>query len=416
MVRHMNRFETWKKSFILIYFGQAFSLLSSSAIQFSIIWWITLETGSALALTIASIVGLLPQAIIGLFAGVWIDRFDRKKIIMFADGVVALSSLILGILFLLNIQSLYLVYFILFVRALGDTFHKPALQALIPQIVPQDKLTQAGGFGQMINTLCTMIGPMLGALLMSISTLPMIMFLDVLGAFFAIITLLNVKTTNYQSKITNHPNFIQDVKQGIQAIKSNKALLRLSIPMLISTIVFIPLGTLLPLMVKNYFNGSAWHNGIIQTLFSLGMLTSAIVIGLTGGLKKQFLMISLFTGILGLTSFLAGFIPSNYFGLFCLIVFIMGTTGSGFNIPFTAYIQKTIPPENLGKVLSFITSIMSFTAPVGMFIAGPIAEIIGVSQWMKVAGIIMIIVGCTSYILTKEFDNIQTIEVNLNES
>lgn len=62
--------QDWKKNFMIIYIGQAFSLLSSSAVQFSIIWWITLETGSALALTIASVVGLLPQAVIGLFAGV----------------------------------------------------------------------------------------------------------------------------------------------------------------------------------------------------------------------------------------------------------------------------------------------------------------------------------------------------------
>ena len=153
----MKRLEQWNKSFIIIYLGQSFSLLSSSAVQFSIIWWLTVKTGSALTLTIASLVGLLPQAIIGLFAGVWIDRFNRKKIIMLADGMVALSSLLLGILFFLGIESLLLVYVVLFIRALGETFHKPALQALIPQIVPQDKLIKAGGFGQMINTKKAMV-------------------------------------------------------------------------------------------------------------------------------------------------------------------------------------------------------------------------------------------------------------------
>jgi MFS transporter, DHA3 family, macrolide efflux protein len=102
----MNQLNTWKKSFFALYFGQSFSLLSSSAVQFSIIWWITIETGSALALTIASVAGLLPQAIIGLFAGVWIDRFNRKNIIILADGIVAASSLLLGILFFLGIRSL----------------------------------------------------------------------------------------------------------------------------------------------------------------------------------------------------------------------------------------------------------------------------------------------------------------------
>ena len=185
--------------------------------------------------------------------------------------------------------------------------------------------------------------------------------------------------------------------------------------MLISTVVFVPLGTLLPLMVRNYFFGSAWHNGLIQTLFSSGMLIAAIVIGLTGGLKKQFLMISLSTGLLGLSSLIAGLIPANLFWVFCILVFLMGSTGSGFNIPFTAYIQRTVPPENLGKVLSLITSVMSFAAPVGMFIAGPIAEIIGVSNWMIIAGILMIFVGIMSYVLTKEFDTNRSHEIIKNE-
>ncbi len=400
----MDQLNTWRKSFFAIYLGQSFSLVSSSAVQFSIIWWITIETGSALALTIASVAGLLPQALIGLFAGVWIDRFNRKKIIILADGMVAASSLLLGILFFLGIRSLTMVYVVLFVRALGETFHKPALQALIPQIVPQDKLIKVGGFGQMINTACTMLGPMLGALLMSITNLQWIMLLDVLGAFLAIVTLMIIKTPQLNSARTGRIHVFQDMKLGILSIKSNKALLRLSIPMLISTIVFIPLGILLPLMVRNYFFGSAWHNGLVQTLFSSGMLIAAMLIGISGGLKKQFLMISLFTSLLGLTSILAGLIPANLFWVFCILVFLMGSTGSGFNIPFTAYIQRSVPSDNLGKVLSLITSVMSFAAPIGMFIAGPIAETMGVNNWMVIAGIIMIVVGIVSYISTKEFD------------
>ncbi len=407
--------ENWRKLFFTIYIGQSFSILSSSVVQFSIIWWITMETGSAMALTIASVIGLLPQAIIGLFAGVWIDRFNRKKIMIIADLAVALSSLFLGVLFFIGIKSIIYVYIVLFIRALGETFHKPALQAAIPQLVPPSELTKAGGLGQMINSACSMLGPMLGALLMSITTLQYVMLIDVLGAVFAVTTLSFVKIPKHMIVQTNKLSFVQEIRQGVNAFKSNKALLRLSIPMLISTIIFVPLGTLLPLMVKGYFNGTAWHNGIVQTLFSSGMLIAAMVIGITGGLKKQFLMISISTGLLGICALLGGILPSHLFWLFCVIVFVMGTTGMGFNIPFTSYIQKTVPAENLGKVISLVTSVMSFAAPVGMFIAGPISEIIGVSNWMFFAGIIMIFVGILCYFLTKEFDTPQNSEVILYE-
>ena len=400
----MEQIERWKKSFFTIYIGQAFSLLSSSAVQFSIIWWITMETGSALALTIASIAGLLPQAVIGPFAGVWIDRFNRKNIMIIADSAVAISSLLLGVSFFLGIQSMIFVYIVLLIRALGETFHKPALQAVIPQLVPSSELTRAGGLGQMISSACSMAGPMLGAFLMSITTLQYAMLVDFFGAALAITALSFVKISGHPVNKSSRMSIMKDMKQGILAIRSNKALLRLSVPMLISTVIFVPLGTLLPLMVKGYFNGTAWHNGIIQTLFSSGMLIAAMLIGITGGLRKQFLMISISTAVLGVCSLTGGLLPSNLFWVFCIVVFVMGITGMGFNIPFTAYIQRTVPAENLGKVISLVTSIMSFAAPAGMFIAGPVSEIIGVNNWMVCAGVIMIFVGFLNHLLTREFD------------
>lgn len=411
----MENTMNWKKPFFKIYTGQGFSLLSSSAVQFSIIWWITIETGSAMALTIASVVGLLPQAVLGLFAGVWVDRLSRKKIMIIADIAVAASSLFLGVSLFIGMESMILVYIVLFIRALGETFHKPALQAAIPQLVPVSELTKAGGFGQMIHSACSMAGPMLGAFLMSVTTLQYAMLVDVLGAIFSVITLSFVKMPKHIADHKTKLSIIDDMKHGISAFKSNKALLRLSIPMLISTIIFVPLGTLLPLMVKQYFYGTAWHNGIVQTLFSSGMLIAAMIIGFTGGLKKQFLMISISTSLLGVCALIGGILPAHLFWVFCIVVFAMGAMGMGFNIPFNSYIQRTVPAENLGKVISLVTSVMSFGAPVGMFIAGPVSEIIGVSNWMVCAGVIMIFIGFLCYFLTKQLDLPLDSEVILNE-
>ncbi len=93
----------------------------------------------------------------------------------------------------------------------------------------------------------------------------------------------------------------------------------------------------------------------------------------------------------------------------------MGTTGVLSNIPYISYIQKTVPQKHLGKVLSLVTSVMSFAAPIGMFVAGPVAEMIGVGNWMKYAGIAMIVVGIYSCISTRKFDNKTINEVEINE-
>jgi DHA3 family macrolide efflux protein-like MFS transporter len=406
----MRKLQGWQNSFFTMYIGQAFSLLSSSAVQFSIIWWITVQTGSAMALTVASVVGLLPQAVIGPFAGVWIDRYNRKTIMIFADSAVAISSLVLGLSFFFTTPSLIFIYFILFIRALGETFHKPTMQAVIPQLVPENQLTKAGGLGQMVQSACSMVGPMLGAFLMSITTLQYAMLVDVFGAVLAVLTLSSVKIAKHAMTSTKL-SIIADMKQGIRALKSNKALMKVSIPILLSTIVFVPMGTLLPLMVREYFNGTAWHNGIVQTLFSSGMLIAAIVISITGGIRKQFLMISVGIFTLGVCSFIGGILPASGFWLFCIVIFVMGTTGMLSNIPFTAYIQKTIPPQNLGKVISLVTSVMSFAAPIGMFIAGPVSSLIGISSWMICAGMLMLVVGILCYILTGKYDEIASDKV-----
>ena len=90
---HFDRKREHLKTFFIIWAGQAFSVFGSAAAQFAIIWWLTVQTGSAAVLAAASIVGLLPQAVIGPFAGAWIDRLSRKTVMIAADFLVAAASL-----------------------------------------------------------------------------------------------------------------------------------------------------------------------------------------------------------------------------------------------------------------------------------------------------------------------------------
>jgi DHA3 family macrolide efflux protein-like MFS transporter len=134
------------------------------------------------------------------------------------------------------------------------------------------------------------------------------------------------------------------------------------------------------------------------------MLVGAMLIGLTGGFKRQFLMIALANATLGISALLAGALPADEFWIFCGCVVVMGMSGMGFNIPFTAYIQRSVPAQHLGKVIAFITSLMSMAAPIGMMVSGPTAAWLGVNNWMMVAGVTMIVIGGVSYLLTRTYD------------
>ena len=405
----MEKTDNWRKPFFTLYIGQAFSLLSSSAVQFAIIWWITIKTGSAISLTIASVVGLLPQVVIGPFAGVIIDRYKRKVVMIVADLGVAVSSLALGVSFFFGEPVMAFIYVILFLRAIGETFHKPALQAAIPQLVPLEELTRAGGLGQLVSALCSMAGPMLGALLINAIPLQYIMLVDIGGAVLAVLALTTVKVPGHAGQTVTRKGILREMKEGFLAIKDNKPLIRATIPVFLTSMVFMPLGSLLPLMVKQYFRGGALHGGIVQTLFSIGMLASAIVFGVSGKSKRPFAMISLSSFLLGVCSVAGGLLPSNAFWAFCIVVFVIGTTGMMGNIPYMAYIQKSVAAKNLGKVISTVTSVISIGIPLGMFVAGPIAEQVGVGTWMIGAGIILALIGTLSYLWTRQFDREQLI-------
>ncbi len=393
----------WKKIFILIYTGQVFSLVGSSAVQFSIIWWLTVSTGSAMTLTTAAVVGYLPNILVGPFAGVWIDRYNRKLIMMLADGFVALSSAALALTFLFGTPSVEFIYVVLFMRGLGGTFHSPAMQAAIPMLVPEDQLVKANGWGQFINSGCNMAGPVLGAAMMGIFSLAGIMLVDIFGAAMAITTLLFVKIPDVPNR-TEKLHMLGDIKQGLRAIAGNKPLIMVSIPVLISCVMYMPLNALFPLLVSSHFGGTEWHTSLAELLFALGLLTASVVLGVFGKNRRQFLLISLSLVGLGATVLLGGLLPPGWFFVFAGLAFIMGCMGTFFSTPYMAFIQRTVDPAVLGKVISLGVSLMGLAMPIGLLAAGPGSELIGVDGWFVLSGALLVLVGAVSLVLTRRFD------------
>ena len=394
----------WKRQFAVIYAGQAFSILGSAAVQFAVIWWLTIKTESAITLTVASIVAFLPNMLIGPFAGVWIDRYNRRTVMILADGLVAVSSVVLGAVFLLMPEPpIPLIYAVLFIRGVGSTFHVPAMQAAIPMFVPADMLTKAGGWGNMIQSLSNMAGPVLGAALMSLLPVYTIMAVDILGAAFAIVCLLFVTIPDIP-RAGGKTSVFSDMKQGYLAMKANKPLRAVFFPMLVMTILYMPLGALFPLLVRSHFSGEAWHNSIVEFVFAGGLLASSLVIGVWGGMKRRFLMASLAIGLLGVATLVSGALPQNGFAIFVVCCFFLGASGTFLNVPVMAYIQESTAPEVMGKVFSLLMTAMTLAMPIGLLIAGPIAQVIGVNTWFFWSGVALMADAVLCRLLTRRYD------------
>jgi len=394
----------WKKKFIVIYTGQAFSLLGSAAVQFAVIWWLTVQKESAVTLTLATVVSFLPNLLLGPFAGVWIDRCNRRSVMIAADGLVALSSAALGIAFLLTAAPpVWFIYLILFIRGIGSTFHSPAMQAAIPMFVPAELLTKAGGWGNLIVSVSAMLGPALGAGLMAAVPMAPIMLVDILGAVFAILCLLTVSIPDIP-RSSGEVHLLDDIKNGLTAMSRNKPLMAAFFPIIATTIFYMPLGSLFPLLVRAHYRGEAWHNAVVEFVFSGGLLVSSLIMGLWGGSKKRFFMISASIVVLGSAALIGGLLPPAAFWGFVVCCFFMGGSVTFFNVPLVAYIQESVAPEMMGKVLSMLTAAMNLATPFGLLVAGPVSEALGVDRWFLWSGLLMCLAGAACYAVTRQYD------------
>jgi DHA3 family macrolide efflux protein-like MFS transporter len=185
-----SRSEDWIKNIVLFLLSQNISLFGSSLVQYAIFWHITLNTESGIMMTIYIICGFLPTFFLSPFAGVWADRYSRKLLIMISDSAIAISTLALAVLFLLGYDMLWLLFVVSAIRALGTAVQMPAVGALVPQLVPADKLTRVNGTNSSIQSLIMLLSPMLSAALLTLTSIEIIFFIDVVTAALAVLILL----------------------------------------------------------------------------------------------------------------------------------------------------------------------------------------------------------------------------------
>ena len=254
--------NNWKKKFIIIWSGQLFSILSSSIAQFSIVLWISLKTGSAEVLSFAMIAALLPQALLGAFAGVYVDRWNRKWTMIGADSFVALCSGIIALLFYLDIVELWHIYILLALRSIGGSFHSPAMKSSIPLLAPEKELTRIAGINQAIQSICNIGGPALGAVLLLAFDMSVVMLLDVAGAIIACTSLLFVYIPNPKKENISAKSVLNDMRDGFHVIMRNRGVSWVMVTEILITFFVLPIVALMPLMGVPYLWAGTSSKGI----------------------------------------------------------------------------------------------------------------------------------------------------------
>lgn len=381
----------WKSSITRLLFAQTVSLLGSSIVQYAIIWYITLTTSSGMMLMISTTCGFLPQVFISLFAGAWIDRYDRKKMIMLSDSVIAISTLALAITFLMGHTYMWLLFVALAIRSAGTGIQTPAVNAIIPQIVPQEQLMRINGINSTLSSIMMFLSPVISGVILSLSTLEMTLFIDVITAIIGVGITSTVCVRPYKKEGLRISSNLEDIKNGFMYLKENWFVKRLLIYQIIILFLISPSAFLTPLLVNRTFGPEVWRLTASEMTYSLGMVLGGLLIASWGGFKNKINTWMLAGTVYGMLMMGLGMIPAFFLYLICNT--IIGITAPCYNAPIVVTIQEKVSSDMHGRIFSFMQIATSCALPLGMIVFGPLADIIRV-QWILVgAGIAIVFIS-----------------------
>jgi len=392
--------ENWKKKFAVLWTGQFVSLISSSAVNFAIIIWLSLKTGSAEVLAFSAIAALLPQAVIGPFAGVFIDRWNRKLTMILADGFVALCTLIMSVSFYLGYESLGLIYAMLALRSVGSAFHMPAMQASIPLLAPQSELLRIAGINQIIQSVSSIAGPALGALAIGLTSIGNVLLLDILGAAVAITSLFFIRIPNpevAQKEETSPQQIWNDMKTAFHEIILNRGMALLFLYSVIAMFCIMPVAVLFPLLTINHFGGGKFEMSLIEIVWGVGMLAGGGLLGIWKPGFSKIVIINCMHIAIGITFAWSGLLHSSQFIPFVILTAVGGLSASLYNASFTTIIQEEISPNMLGRVFSMYYSFTIIPSVIGLLSTGFVADSIGINLTFVILGLVVSLVGLVSF-------------------
>ena len=329
----------WKRAIAIIWSGQAVSILATCAATFAVLWYVTTTTDSAFVLSLAGVAALLPTALLSPFGGVVADRFNRKHVMIWSDGLAGLFSLALAVLVALGICDIWILLLLLVVRSAAQAFHSTSLVALMPELVPGIALYTAWGFTA-------------------------VLVMDAACAAFACICLAVARLPYAKGAKGESHGVAADLREGLAVIGASRGIRALLVLVMAAMLLFLPLGTLSPLMTYDWFGGDGFQASIVEAAAGIGLLLGSMVMLAWGGGKRLVPILTIAGMVLGACCVTCGFLPRGAFPVFVGLVVVMGIFGS----------------------------LSALASPVGLFVAGPAAEALGVNTWFVVCGCLLCVV------------------------
>lgn len=393
--------QKFKKSAVMFLASQGVTLFGSSIVQFAIIWYVTLQTSSGAWVSALTVAAYVPQFIISFFSGTWSDRYSRKKLIIFADGVISAATLLLAI-FLPFIGEgnpvLLSLVVISVIRSVGTGIQTPAVNAAIPQLVPEDKLMKFNGINSTLQSLVQFAAPAAAGAVLSLGTFRMTLMIDIVTAIVGIGILTAVAIPFTKPEIT--PPMLDEMKAGFRYAIKEGFIGKLLLLFGIFIFLCVPAGFLATLFVSRYYGDTYWYLTLVEVIGFIGMAAGGLLIGAWGGFKNR-----MKTLVIGMTAFgilAVGMGVVNNFIVYLILMAVYGVALTMVQTASTTMLQENAEPEMIGRVFGLFGAMYSGFLPLGMLVFGPLADRLSL-RWLMVASGALLIIMALAVLVNKSF-------------
>ncbi|MBI9051063.1 MAG: MFS transporter [Anaerolineaceae bacterium] len=383
--------KNWVLNFIPVWVAQLFSLLGSLLAQYAIIWWLTLESGSAAVMATSTLFGMLPAVLFGPFVGTLVDRFNRKWIMIVSDMIIAGLVVLLIVLFRLDLVQYWHIYLLMALRSIGSAFHGAALNASISLMVPEKHLTRVSGINQSMMGVMAILAPPAAAILLANPALsfPGVISIDVITALIAIISIAFVIVPQPPAKAfaLDMRTFFSETREVFPYILQWKGLRNLLLVLMAFSFFFMPLNSLESLFVLQYLQQDMTAFSIIETTFGIGFMLGGVILGVWGGFKRK--VITILTAMLGIgfSLLLHAVTPPDAWWIAAAAMAICGFLLPIMNGPVYAILQSVIDVNIQGRVFALQNSLNSAVSVLALLLIGLFADMLSVQQILLISSL-----------------------------
>ncbi len=394
----MNKY---KKKAALFLACQGITLFGSSLVQFAIIWYVTLKTSSGVWVSALTVAAYVPQFIISFFSGVWADRYPRKRLIIFADAMIALATLALTLLmpYIGEETSLLLALVIIsIIRSFGTGIQTPAVNSAIPQLVPEDILMKFNGVNSALQSLVQFAAPAAAGAVLSFGTLRETLVIDIATAIAGIGILSAVSIPFTKSE--EAPSMLSEMKAGFKYATKDSFVGPLLLLFGLFIFLCVPAGFLATLFVSRYYGDTYWYLTLVEVIGFMGMAAGGLLIGAWGGFKNR--VKTLVVGMIAFGVLAIGMGAVDHFVVYLVLMAIYGIALTMVQTASTTLLQENTPPAMQGRMFGLFGAMFSGFLPLGMVVFGPLADAISMRLLMIASGVLLIIMA-VAILLNKSF-------------